>query len=79
MALNRFNDESAGNSADNEHPSDGTLIAEYGGRVMSTQAIQSLYDLRQNNLFCDAIVRLEDGGVFPIHRAILSACSSYFR
>ncbi|KAK0161270.1 hypothetical protein PV327_009757 [Microctonus hyperodae] len=46
---------------------------------MSTQAMQSLYDLRQNNLFCDAILRLEDGGVFPIHRAILSACSNYFR
>lgn len=55
------------------------LIAESGGRCMSTQAMQSLYDFRQNNLLCDAILRLEDGGVFPIHRAILSACSTYFR
>ncbi|XP_024884161.1 kelch-like protein 10 isoform X3 [Temnothorax curvispinosus] len=55
------------------------LIAENGGRCMSTQAMQSLYDFRQNNLLCDAILRLEDGGVFPIHRAILSACSTYFR
>lgn len=49
------------------------------GRCMSTQAMQSLYDLRQNNLLCDAVLRLEDGGVFPIHRVILSACSLYFR
>lgn len=55
------------------------LIAESGGRCMSTQAMQSLYDFRQNNLLCDAVIRLEDGGVFPIHRAILSACSPYFR
>ncbi|XP_018309372.1 kelch-like protein 10 isoform X3 [Mycetomoellerius zeteki] len=55
------------------------LIAESSGRCMSTQAMQSLYDFRQNNLLCDAILRLEDGGVFPIHRAILSACSTYFR
>ncbi|XP_017760257.1 PREDICTED: kelch-like protein 10 [Eufriesea mexicana] len=55
------------------------LIAESGGRCMSTQAMQSLYDFRQNNLLCDAVLRLEDGGVFPIHRAILSACSPYFR
>ncbi|XP_014471269.1 PREDICTED: kelch-like protein 10 [Dinoponera quadriceps] len=55
------------------------LIAESGGRCMSTQAMQSLNDFRQNNLLCDAVLRLEDGGVFPIHRAILSACSTYFR
>lgn len=55
------------------------LIAGNGGRCMSTQAMQSLYDLRQNNVLCDAVLRLEDGGVFPIHRAILSACSNYFR
>ncbi|XP_076181587.1 kelch-like protein 10 isoform X1 [Ptiloglossa arizonensis] len=55
------------------------LIAESGGRCMSTQAMQSLYDFRQNNLLCDAVLRLEDGGIFPIHRAILSACSPYFR
>lgn len=48
-------------------------------RCMSIQAMQSLYDLRQNNLLCDAVLRLEDGGVFPIHRAILSTCSNYFR
>lgn len=64
---------------DNNHSNAQRLIAENGGRCMSTQAMQSLYDLRQNNLLCDAVLRLEDGGVFPIHRAILSACSTYFR
>lgn len=49
------------------------------GRCMSTRAMQSLYDLHQNNLLCDAVLRLEDGGVFPIHRAVLSTCSAYFR
>lgn len=58
---------------------DNRMIVEYGGRCMSTQAMQSLYDLRQNKLFCDAVVHLEDGGIFSIHRAILSACSSYFK
>lgn len=48
-------------------------------RCVSTQVLQSLYDLRQNNLLCDAVLRLDDGGVFPVHRAILSACSTYFR
>lgn len=59
--------------------SDDSPSVGYGGRCMSTQAMQSLYDLRENNLFCDATVRLEDGGIFPVHRAILSACSTYFR
>ncbi|XP_044586739.1 kelch-like protein 10 [Cotesia glomerata] len=67
------------NSDEGKEDMEVGLLATYGGRCMSTQAMQSLYDLRRNNLFCDAIIRLEDGGVFPIHRAILSACSTYFR
>ncbi|XP_012271071.1 kelch-like protein 10 [Orussus abietinus] len=66
-------------SAENCTTKTQRLIAENGGRCMSTQAMQSLYDFRKNNLLCDAVLRLEDGGVFPIHRAILSACSTYFR
>lgn len=58
---------------------DGRRLLAKNGRSMSTQAMQSLYELRQNNLLCDAVLRLEDGGVFPVHRAILSACSTYFR
>ncbi|PSN47135.1 Kelch-like protein 10 [Blattella germanica] len=55
------------------------LISQHGGRCMSTQAMQSLFDLREKNLLCDAVIRLEDGGFFSVHRAILSACSTYFR
>ncbi|XP_063982748.1 kelch-like protein 10 [Diachasmimorpha longicaudata] len=66
-------------SKDGTGDNDEGMVLEYGGRCMSTQAMQSFYDLRENNLFCDAVVHLEDGGVFSIHRAILSACSNYFR
>jgi kelch-like protein 10 len=38
-----------------------------------------LNDLRQKNLFCDAVLRLEDGGTFQVHRVVLSAHSGYFR
>lgn len=58
---------------------DGRRLLAKNGRSMSAQAMQSLYELRQNNLLCDAVLRLEDGGVFSVHRAILSACSTYFR
>ncbi|XP_015117543.1 kelch-like protein 10 [Diachasma alloeum] len=71
--------DSSEKSREGTSDNDERMVVEYGGRCMSTQAMQSLYDLRQNNLFCDAVVHLEDGGVFSIHRAILSACSSYFR
>ena len=55
------------------------LISEDAGRCMSTQAMQSLYELKENNLLCDAVIRLEDGGHFRVHRAILCSCSQYFR
>ncbi|CAG2054071.1 unnamed protein product [Timema podura] len=55
------------------------LLAQQTGRCMSTQAMQALNDLRRNNQLCDALLRLEDGGTFPVHRAILSSCSTYFR
>ncbi|XP_069675813.1 kelch-like protein 10 [Periplaneta americana] len=54
-------------------------ICKSSGRCMSTQAMEVLQDLRTKNQLCDAILRVEDGGEFPVHRAILSACSDYFR
>ncbi|XP_066591884.1 kelch-like protein 10 [Prorops nasuta] len=79
--VDRNNNIEISNESTNENAQ--KLIAECGssggGRCMSTQAMQSLFDFQQNNLLCDAVIRLEDGGVFPIHRAILSACSTYFR
>lgn len=59
--------------------SNRTVPVPIPGRCMSIQAMQSLFELRENNLLCDAVIRLEDGGIFPVHRAILSASSSYFR
>lgn len=50
-----------------------------GQRTMSFQAMQALYDLRQKNQLCDATIRMDDGVVFFVHRAILSSCSEYFR
>ncbi|XP_014244657.1 kelch-like protein 10 isoform X2 [Cimex lectularius] len=49
------------------------------GKCMSQSSMMSLYELREMNMLCDAVIRLEDGSSFPVHRAILSACSSYFR
>ncbi|XP_071454892.1 kelch-like protein 10 [Hetaerina americana] len=48
-------------------------------RYMSTHSLLTLQQLREQNLLCDATVRLDDGTVFRVHRAVLSACSSYFR
>lgn len=49
------------------------------GRAMSEQAMRALYELRENCQLCDAVVRLDDGTTYNVHRAILSACSLYFR
>lgn len=48
-------------------------------RTMSRQAMEELYELRERNQLCDATILLEDGTSFPVHRAILCACSTYFK
>jgi hypothetical protein len=49
-------------------------------RCMSTEPMLSYFnDLREKNLLCDSVLRLEDGGVYRVHRPILSAGSTYFR
>ncbi|XP_021923758.1 kelch-like protein 10, partial [Zootermopsis nevadensis] len=50
-----------------------------GVRCTCTKGLVRLKELRAKNLLCDAVLRLEDGGVFPVHRVILSMCSAYFR
>ncbi|XP_049799963.1 kelch-like protein 10 [Schistocerca nitens] len=57
----------------------GRLLDTEEGRSMSVQAMQMLFDLCQNRQLCDAVIRLDDGGAFYVHRNLLSACSSYFR
>ncbi|XP_069963163.1 kelch-like protein 10 isoform X1 [Bactrocera oleae] len=46
--------------------------------TMSDHALNTLNELRRNNLLCDAVVSVSDAS-FNVHRAIMSACSSYFR
>uniref|UniRef100_T1ISY7 BTB domain-containing protein n=1 Tax=Strigamia maritima TaxID=126957 RepID=T1ISY7_STRMM len=48
-------------------------------RTMSLQAMNILNEMRRDGLLCDAIIRTDDGIQFVVHRAILSACSPYFR
>ena len=55
------------------------MEVENVGRTISFQSMHALNELRQQNLLCDAIIRLEDGSAFSIHRALMSACSPYFR
>jgi len=42
------------------------------------EACNVLNDLRKSGQLCDAVLRVEDGH-FTVHRAIMSACSPYFR
>ncbi|XP_063239818.1 kelch-like protein 10 [Bacillus rossius redtenbacheri] len=48
-------------------------------RALSLEALAILHELWRNHELCDAVVSLEDGASFPVHRAILSACSPFFR
>ncbi|CAH1154336.1 unnamed protein product [Phaedon cochleariae] len=57
----------------------GKPVEVGSGRCMSIQAMQALFELKENNQLCDATIVLDDGAEIPVHRAILCACSSYFR
>lgn len=46
---------------------------------MSAEAMMKLYEMHLNNTLCDAVLVMDDESVFNVHRAMLSACSSYFR
>jgi len=61
------------------NPIVGTSTDLGSGRCMSIQAMQALFELKENNQLCDAIIILDDGSEIPVHRAILCACSAYFR
>lgn len=46
---------------------------------MSHEAMVSLNEMRLNNQFCDVAVKMDCGTVFNLHRAIMCACSDYFK
>lgn len=48
-------------------------------QCMSREAMQKLFEMRLKNQLCDAEIRVEDERSYNIHRAILCACSTYFR
>jgi hypothetical protein len=45
----------------------------------SQRFINVFIEWSKMNLFREAVLRLKGGGIFPVHRVILSACSAYFR
>lgn len=72
------------NLAENNEMGESTSVpgkpVDFGsGRSMSIQAMQALFELKENNQLCDATIVLDDGSEIPVHRAILCACSSYFK
>lgn len=47
-------------------------------KKFSEQACAILNDLRKAGQLCDAII-IVDGQEFPVHKAIMASCSSFFR
>lgn len=48
-------------------------------QCISHNAMQNLFQMRLKNQLCDATIHVDDNKSFNIHRAILCACSTYFR
>lgn len=46
---------------------------------ISHESMRQLYEMRNNNILCDAVIKLQDNTSFNIHRNILSSCSPFFR
>lgn len=46
---------------------------------ISHEAMVQLNEMRVNNQLCDACIKTEKGEVFNVHRAMICACSGYFR
>jgi hypothetical protein len=55
-----------------------TIILKGCRRCINNHSIELVNDLRTKNVLCDAALQLEDGGIFPVHRLILSLHSDYF-
>jgi hypothetical protein len=55
-----------------------TLISQGCRRCINRRSTEFFSDLLTKNLLCEAVLRLEDSGNFPVHKFILSICSEYF-
>jgi kelch-like protein 10 len=66
---------SSGGSTSEDDDDAGTMPHQ----CMSSEAMQKLFQMRLNNQLCDAIIRVDNDRSYNIHRAILCACSTYFR
>jgi kelch-like protein 10 len=64
-----------------EAKSDSSSSQKYecGNGDIETQATLAFSYFSENNLTCDAVLRLEDGGTLPLNRDTLSKYSEYFR
>lgn len=48
-------------------------------QCISHEAMTKLNEMRVNNQLCDAAIRTDSGNIFNVHRAIMCACSDYFK
>lgn len=48
-------------------------------RQVSMHTLIGFNDLRVNAKLCDALLILDSGDTYPIHRSVLSGSSDYFR
>lgn len=46
---------------------------------ISRESMRQLYEMRTNNILCDAVIKLQDNTSFNVHRNILGSCSPFFR
>jgi kelch-like protein 10 len=57
----------------------GTRCSELSSGAMDPEAWSTVNELRAKNVLCDAVLRTEDGGSFPVHRTVLLIHSDFFR
>jgi hypothetical protein len=49
------------------------------GSFIGSEGLRALNELRAKNVLCDAVLRTEDGAVFPVHSTLLLIHSNFFR
>jgi hypothetical protein len=56
-----------------------TWCSELCRSVIGSAELGALNESRAKNLLCDAVLRTEDGGALPVHRAVMLVHSDFFR